>query len=48
MKRVQRMQESGEHVAERMMEAGQFVRSIVRLNISTLDVNFVTLRVLGG
>ena len=43
MKRVQRMQESGEHVAERMMEAGQNVRSIDRLNISSLDVDLVTL-----
>lgn len=38
MKRVQRMQESGDHVAERMMEAGQNVRSIDRFN--TLYVDF--------
>lgn len=32
MMRVQRMQESGEHVAERMMEAGQNVRLIYWLS----------------
>ena len=43
------MQESGEHVAERMMmEAGQNVRSIDRLNISSLDVDLAALRVSGN